>query len=664
MRKTISTRLGVVIGASFLLAACGDNILPGGDDGPDASQIDGDIPIDAPPDTEPPPEATISGTLAVFDVALTDPTAALVGGVRGGAIRMSFNDLTVGGGEVVFSGGVDAPIGSCLITKFDADSLPNPRLDAGTVTVGPPESPVASALLKTVGPCNLNAAFGEPDPYVCISHNQTGATAGAQDLNALQPGSGLVAYTLAVPPVDFGMTTPTQIAGAARGLGGLPANTVQITTTAPHGYSTGMFVTIVGMTPTTFNTVGSPIQVNGANTFLFAQAGANEVGTGFGTASVPTGVIVGSALVINGFTVDPTFNSGTSAFPIIGQTSANTVLVINSAPANDAGAAPATVNYTILNGFSPVPAAGANANFLGGSTATAPASVRIQKAANAVWPAIDFTVDVPGEQTRVGISTTTRAADVVTATTTADHGFLAGATVTVAGVADATFNGTFVVASAPTATSFTYADVDPAGASTGGTATKAGFTLDAGSQLAHVFPQGTATAVNYSCDNDTAGAGDDTCGDESTTTLKAMIISGSASKKSVAGIFPFQMPTEVPGTDEWLEWQCAFLLSKTADMPVAAVQEIIDFGPTRIEQQVLFVAGTLLDDGGGVNQMRLLVGHALAGHQTFCPAAGNAVTGFGTPACPACNDGVDNDTDGMTDFPADSGCTSATDSSE
>jgi len=48
-----------------------------------------------------------------------------------------------------------------------------------------------------------------------------------------------------------------------------------------------------------------------------------------------------------------------------------------------------------------------------------------------------------------------RAASSVTITTTA-HGFIAGQTVTIAGVTDASFNGVFVIASIPTVTTLTY----------------------------------------------------------------------------------------------------------------------------------------------------------------------------------------------------------------
>ncbi len=44
--------------------------------------------------------------------------------------------------------------------------------------------------------------------------------------------------------------------------------------------------------------------------------------------------------------------------------------------------------------------------------------------------------------------------------------------------------------------------------------------------------------------------------------------------------------------------------------------------------------------------------------------AAAAVGGGGPPADPACSDGIDNDGDGLTDYPADPGCTSASDDDE
>jgi hypothetical protein len=138
-----------------------------------------------------------------------------------------------------------------------------------------------------------------------------------------------------------------------------------------------------------------------------------------------------------------------------------------------------------------------------------------------------------------------------------------------------------------------------------------GFDLDDASDVPQTFDwTDPATAgLSFTC----AGAGGDCGADANTAPLEATILSGRATRKDVSALLPFQMPTEIPGTDTWLEWQCAYLLSDEATMPVAAVQEILDFAPTRVEFRVLRVSGALVD-GEGVNQMRLLVGHGLVGH--------------------------------------------------
>jgi hypothetical protein len=94
-----------------------------------------------------------------------------------------------------------------------------------------------------------------------------------------------------------------------------------------------------------------------------------------------------------------------------------------------------------------------------------------------------------------------------------------------------------------------------------------------------------------------------------------MIVSGKATKQDVSALAPYQMPTEVPGTDDWIEWQCAFLGAHQATMPIGAVQAIHDFAPTRVETRVIEAAGAILQTGpAGVDQLNLLVGHAFVGH--------------------------------------------------
>ena len=68
----------------------------------------------------------------------------------------------------------------------------------------------------------------------------------------------------------------------------------------------------------------------------------------------------------------------------------------------------------------------------------------------------------------------TRSGNVITFTTTGAHGFRMGEKIAISGVADASFNGSFFVASAsvaPTATTFTVVQNGPNGSSGGGTAT-------------------------------------------------------------------------------------------------------------------------------------------------------------------------------------------------
>lgn len=64
-----------------------------------------------------------------------------------------------------------------------------------------------------------------------------------------------------------------------------------------------------------------------------------------------------------------------------------------------------------------------------------------------------------------------RAGNVVTITTSAPHGFFKGEQVQIAGVSTASFNGTFVIASVPTSTTFTYSQTGSNATSGNGTAT-------------------------------------------------------------------------------------------------------------------------------------------------------------------------------------------------
>lgn len=68
------------------------------------------------------------------------------------------------------------------------------------------------------------------------------------------------------------------------------------------------------------------------------------------------------------------------------------------------------------------------------------------------------------------ISSISRSSNVVTVTTSANHNFLLGYAVTIAGVTDSSFNGAFFISSIPSSTTFTYSQTASNGSSSGGTA--------------------------------------------------------------------------------------------------------------------------------------------------------------------------------------------------
>ncbi|MBZ5647037.1 MAG: hypothetical protein LAN37_07420 [Acidobacteriia bacterium] len=93
-------------------------------------------------------------------------------------------------------------------------------------------------------------------------------------------------------------------------------------------------------------------------------------------------------------------------------------------------------------------------------------------AANCASDYVVYALDVPGAVwATIGASGAVRNSNTVTITTSAAHNFTVGYTVTIAGVTDSTFNGTFTIASTPNATTFTYAQAGTDSTSGSGTAT-------------------------------------------------------------------------------------------------------------------------------------------------------------------------------------------------
>ena len=126
------------------------------------------------------------------------------------------------------------------------------------------------------------------------------------------------------------------------------------------------------------------MNVTAANPATHSIAYTFPVGTFAGTN------LVGSSLRINGFTAMQ-YNSMTSAFPIIQQPAPNVLVVARLGTTGVAPEADVAAMYTVLNGVSPVPVAGATADFLGAG------SIRISKPADADWGALDNVIGIVGE---------------------------------------------------------------------------------------------------------------------------------------------------------------------------------------------------------------------------------------------------------------------------
>jgi len=208
---------------------------------------------------------------------------------------------------------------------------------------------------------------------------------GAQQLVAIVSGGGTVM-----------VATIASSNGAVRG-----SNIVTITTTSPHGLSTGQSVTISGVSDSSFNGTFTITTVASPTTFTYAQTGSDAT-SGGGSVSAATvkwsvgGVDGGNAQL---GTITPT-------------TTGSGVAATYTAPA----ALPPPTSLTIVAGNGAV-----------------------------------------------------RNNNAVTITTTAAHNLVVGQLVTISGVADTSFNGTFSIQSVPSTTTFTYAQTASNATSGGGT---------------------------------------------------------------------------------------------------------------------------------------------------------------------------------------------------
>lgn len=184
---TLSTRLAstlaAALGATSLLAACGDNVER---IRPDANPVYDGAPADASP------EATRSATIAIQQVNVFASVAAAGGpsyALGGGSISIDFSDLT--GTEVAPVYG-DGSIGTCTVYKYTkGTTAPAPSVDEGAITVG------GDGFLRSIpGPCQFNATAGD---YLCVA----GAGSDVDGQHSATAGNGTTSVTLSGATFDL-----------------------------------------------------------------------------------------------------------------------------------------------------------------------------------------------------------------------------------------------------------------------------------------------------------------------------------------------------------------------------------------------------------------------------------------------------------------------------
>jgi DNA-binding beta-propeller fold protein YncE len=253
---------------------------------------------------------------------------------------------------------------------------------------------------------------------------------------------GLYTAPATLPPATTASITAM---GAVR-----TSNVVTITTTAAHTFMVGQVVLISGVTDTTFNGTFLVNGVPSSTTFTYGVAAAN--------ATSGNGMVSSTAVRVKATSVA---DSTATATAVISIDSGISLQV--SPPSATLGTSESLQFVATVFGSSNQAVNWFVNQIAGGDSTVGTIS------ATGLYTA-------PATPPNVGTATITatgavRASNVVTITTAAAHGFVVGQTVTITGVTDSTFNGTFAVFSVPTTTTFTIIQASANAMSGNGTAT-------------------------------------------------------------------------------------------------------------------------------------------------------------------------------------------------
>jgi fimbrial isopeptide formation D2 family protein/uncharacterized repeat protein (TIGR01451 family) len=434
--------------------------------------------------TNPNPSTALTG------VAFTDalPSGLQVAATPNASAPCGTFSPNAGDTTLTFSGGTLAASGACIVSVNVTATTPGLKSNTtgNVMSVQGGTGGTASASIVVLSPPSISKAFGaaniSPGGTTTLTFTITNPNASAQLVgvaftDALPAGLAVAATpgastscggTFAPNPADttLNFTGGTIAAAGACTISvnvtavssGTKNNTTGAVTSANAGTGNTASASIgVALPPTISKAFAlSSIPVGGTTTLTFTLTNPNLTqpltGVGF-TDTLPAGLsfTTPSTTTASGGTLTVT----TSSLSLTGaMLAANSAIQISLSVT---GVSPGLQNNTTSVITSNEGGTGANSN-------TATITVVGPPTINKQFDLISQIAASPTGATESG--------STVTITTTAPHNFVTGQTVTIAGVGVAGYNGTFTIASVPTATRFTYTDTNTGlAASGGGTAT-------------------------------------------------------------------------------------------------------------------------------------------------------------------------------------------------
>ncbi len=435
---------------------------------------------------------TVTGTPSGSSFTFTHPTSGIASAWGGTVtpfatfVTTAPHGLSVGSTVTIDGVGIagyngtftvlTVPLPTVFTTSSVAQLLPSGAGTASTQTTVTGVGTPANALIDPVGLDNsilweTKALPADAGDGTSITYNDPGGFAAT--LGASVAGDDI---TINLGRAFVGANASNTIA-ASPGGATETGNTVTITTTAAHNLHVGQTVTIAGVAEAGYNGTFEVLTTPSTTTFTYtnptaglaASGGGTVQGSGIQAVSAPGagGTITAASHAVSTVTITTIAAHNLKvgqAVTISGLSVAgyNGTFQVASVPSAT------TFTYTTLAGL--IPFAPLNGSFsIAASPGGATQSVPVAASPNGALQTFAIAASPTGA---------TETGNTVTITTTGNHHFLVGESVTIAGVTDAGYNGTFTIDSVPNSTSFTYTNPTAGlAASGGGTVTSGKVTI-------------------------------------------------------------------------------------------------------------------------------------------------------------------------------------------